>query len=159
MLLVPEFGQVLDGMPCVLPCSVVDKDIILHQLDMFDTYFLDSGETDFVIFHEGYPHKREMVAIREATTRNVDFVNVDAVFTRIPEGLDPYDDQPNWTKRGKWRYQQMIRFMAEDVFKFPVMDNVDYFMRIDIDSCFQKPFHNLFSKMNGPGRQGTLLFI
>ncbi len=154
VFLLPEFGQALDGLPCALPCSTVDKTFIQTQITMLDTYFLDAKETDIVIFHEGYPDTEDIKSIRGSTSRRIDFVNIDTVFLRIPSALDPYLDSPTWTKRAKWRYQQMIRFMVIDIFQFPVMDNVDYFMRIDFDSCFHFPFRNVFSVMNGPGLKG-----
>ena len=156
IFLVPAFGQAIDGLPCSLPCSTVDKDFLIAQFLKIDEAMMDNFETDVIIFHEGYPEYEDLVDIRNSTKRSVDFVNIDAIFLRIPPKLNPYDDQPTWSKRAKWRYQQMIRFMVTDIFQFPVMDNVDYFMRLDIDSCFRNSFSNLFSYMNGPGRRGIV---
>jgi hypothetical protein len=155
IFLLPAFGEALDGLPCSLPCSTVEKSFIIAQVEKIDTALRDDYETDIVVFHEGYPYNDDMIAIRNSTRRKIDFVNIDQIFLRIPQELDPYLEQPTWMKRAKWRYHQMIRFMVTDVFRFPVMDNVDYFMRIDIDSCFESTFPNLFSFMKGPGLQGT----
>jgi hypothetical protein len=117
VFLLPAFGEALDGLPCSLPCSTVDKGFIITQISKIDSALKDNFETDIVVFHEGYPYAEDVAAIRNSSERTVDFVNIDKVFLRIPADLDPYLEQPTWSKRSKWRYHQMIRFMVTDIFR------------------------------------------
>lgn len=160
VLLLPEFYQVLDGFVCSRPCVTMDKLAIISILSRIDDHILDKGAADVIIFHEGYPATAAVRDIRSSTSRHVDFVNVDAVFLRPPQGVDPFLDQPHYSKRGKWRYQQMQRFMITDLFRFPVMDNVRFILKIDFDATFSLPIKAPFDVMlRNPPRMNYFLYI
>ena len=57
VLLLPEFGNVLDGKPCSLPCSNVEKNVIIEFIQMIDAGLMDQFRTDIIIFHEGNESK------------------------------------------------------------------------------------------------------
>jgi hypothetical protein len=88
------FVQALDGYVCSRPCRILDKHVVISLLTMIDTHFNDSGRTDVVLFHEGYPAKNAISEMRRATSRNVEFVNIDYVFLVPPQGVDPFVDSP-----------------------------------------------------------------
>ena len=131
----------------LLPDVAFDLTPTTELIAGIDKNFQDNHEADLVIFHEGYPFADGMKYVRGATKRNVDFVNVDSIFNQHPPNFDPYQTDPNWWKRKKWGYHQMIKFWFSDIFTLSVMDNVDIFFRIDDDSCFLAPFGNLFKVM------------
>ena len=113
---------------------------------MIDRNFIDNYDADVLIFHGDYPFSTDVDKIRKSTKRSIDFLNVDNIINRMPvlKGFDPYIVDPTWRKRGKWSYHGMIRFWFSDIFSLPIMDNVEYFLRLDDDSVFQGPVINVF---------------
>lgn len=153
VFLLPEFYQVLDGFTCSRPCSIVDKHSISSLIKSVDEHFRDYSQADVIIFHEGYPALSAMTEIRASTSRTVDFVNVDSVFLRPPNGVEPFVDDPDNSpqKRGKWRHSQMVRFLFRDIFQFAVMDNVKYMLLVHSDACVVSSFGNIFSQLKSNG--------
>jgi hypothetical protein len=133
----------------VLLIHKFDQSAIQELIHMVDNTLEDDYHSDFIIFHSHYPFQAEISQIRGNTSRNVDFVNVDLCLLRQPNipNFDLYKDDPTWSKRGKWAYHQMIRFWFHDIFFLPVMQNVEYYMRIDDDSKFKAKFKNVFNIM------------
>lgn len=83
------------------------------------------------------------------TSRAIDFANVDFLFRRVPyfKDFNPYSNDPTWQKNGKWNYHNMIRFWLIDVFDHPLLENVEYFMRMDEDSMLQSALVDVFQLM------------
>ena len=131
------------------------RTLIIQQLVMLDRALDDGFRADFVVFHDDYPMTWDMDEVRRNTKRNVDFVNIERVMIRPSEhvGFDPYEQDPNWRKGGKWSYHQMCRFWFADIFKLHVMQNVRYFLRIDDDSILLNSGKNgdIFANMNSRG--------
>jgi Glycolipid 2-alpha-mannosyltransferase len=120
-----------------------------RQLGNVDTFVLDNFESDFIVFHDEFPEDSEMKAIRGLTQRRVDFVDVSRLLRRPAvedSRFDPYEMQPTWRSGGKWNYQQMCRFWFSDVFLLPMLDDVQYYMRIDEDSQFIGKPVEMFTK-------------
>ena len=103
--------------------------------------------SDIVIFHTAYPLKAHMQSIASVTKRRVIFYNVDDAFTSFPKGFDPYENEPTWTKRGKWNYQQMCRFWFKLVLDIPLVHEYEYFMRLDDDSRIRGVWFDIFEFM------------
>jgi hypothetical protein len=153
-VVLPEFYQVLDGIVCSKPCRILDKHFVMSFIRRIDQYFMDNGRAGIIIFHEGYPAVTAINDIRQATLRDVDFVNIDHIFLTPPQGVHPYYDAPavvDPEHRRKWRREQLIRFQAVDMFKFPVLDNVRYIMHLHFGGCFGKEFTNVFNSMKNQG--------
>ena len=129
--------------------KTVNPMVIARQIKTIDVYLHDGNKTDFVVFHEDFPFSDVMLRIRRSTPRNVEFVNVDNVLRRPSrcKNVHPYKTDPFWSKGGKWAYQSMIRFWFSDIYLLPVMDDVDYLMRIDYDSVISEVMPNLFSQI------------
>jgi hypothetical protein len=132
------------------------KDEMFDRLKMLDYCMNDNHDTDLIIFHSDYINRNDIHEYRTATKRFIDFLNVDTVMTRIPteiENFDPYLTDSTWSARSKWGYQNMIRFWFRDIFLLDVMQNVEYYLRLDDDSSFLKviPFNifNLMSEKKG----------
>lgn len=120
--------------------------VVKDLLKMFDNKFLDNKQTDIIFFHNGYPFMEDIFELRNYTSRCLDFVNVDSIFSRLPtfEGFDPYMTNPTFSKRSKWSYHNMIRFWFSDLLRIDIMQNVEYFVRIDDDSGFSTKFSDFF---------------
>ncbi len=115
---------------------------------MVDSFIPDNFDAVFTIFHNDYPVEDTQI-LRRGTKRKVDFYNIDWHFNRPPISsrgdrtiIDLYKDDPNWSKRGKWNYQNMIRFWFQDIFE--IYSDVQYFIRLDDDSKFLVPCENFF---------------
>ena len=115
---------------------------------MTDDYFWLIAVQHDVIFYLAYD-SLDVSTIRNFTDRPIDFANIDFLFRRVPflSNFNPYTADPTWQKNGKWNYHNMIRFWLMDVFDHPLMDNVDYYMRVDEDSLFQSNLVNVFELM------------
>ena len=116
-------------------------------LASLDKHFADNISSDIIIFHTGYPFKRHQESIANVTKRQIIFYNVDEAFMSFPQGFDPYREEPNWTKRGKWNYQHMCRFWFKLMIDIPVVIKYDYLMRLDSDSKLQGDWFNIFHLM------------
>jgi hypothetical protein len=51
----------------------------------------------------------------------------------------------------KWRREQLVRFQAIDMFRFPVLDNVRYVMNLHFNGCFGATFSNVFNTLWNSG--------
>ncbi|CAF1363966.1 unnamed protein product [Adineta steineri] len=108
----------------------------------------DSNTTDFIIFHTGYPGYYDYMPLIEKTTRLVIFINIDNIFYKFSPTLNPYTDQPTWTKRGKWNYQHMCYFWFKQVFEMKIIQRYRYMMRLDDDSQIAGQWPNVFDMMS-----------
>lgn len=127
--------------------------IILKRLREFDARLKDNGTSDFVIFHSGYANSDEIQEIHDSskTKRKLYFYNIDKQLNTFPEGFDPNNESPNWTKRSKWGYHGMIKFWFYDLFQMPELSDVKYCMRFDDDSSFHADMPNVFDIMDEKG--------
>ena len=107
---------------------------LLHKIRILDEAFGDKGVTDLIIFHTGYPFRRDIIPMIEVTRRNVYFVNIDPIFYRFSPGFRPHFTQPTWTQKGKWNYHQMCYFWFKQVFDLKIIQRYKYMMRLDDDS-------------------------
>ncbi|CAF4459225.1 unnamed protein product, partial [Rotaria socialis] len=85
--------------------------------------------------------------VANVTKRQVIFYNVDDAFTLFPKGFDPYLEEPNFKKRGKWNYQHMCRFWFKLVLDIPLVLEYQYLMRLDDDSKILGAWNNIFDLM------------
>lgn len=121
------------------------------RIAALDTLLKDNRKADVIIFHTGFPLKNNAEAVANATVRQVIFFNVDLFFTSFPVGFDPYVEEPNWVKRGKWNYQQMCRFWFKFVIDIPIVKKYNYLMRLDDDSKLLGVWFNVFDFMKKKG--------
>ena len=135
----------------------VEREPACAFVRMVHSALVDSP-ADVVLFHGSYPLRSDLHAIRAASPRRVDFVNVDGVFERYSadiRAVDPYLTDPTFVKRSKWAYYNMIRFWFYDVFCVPmVASGVRYVLRLDDDSYFPRaPLGgaDLFAQMSQRG--------
>ena len=105
-----------------------------RKIRELDERFGDKATTDLIIFHTGYPFRRDHIPIIESTQRHVQFINIDHVFYRFSPGLSPHSLDPLWTQKGKWNYHQMCYFWFKTIFQLKVMRSYRYMMRLDDDS-------------------------
>jgi len=69
--------------------------------------------------------------------KNAQFVELDdATWSRFPPGFNVSMVQNHFTKRKPFSYNHMIRFWMMDVFDHPALDDAEYYVRLDSDSCF-----------------------
>lgn len=77
---------------------------------------------------------------RKEVYKNISYsiINIDNYFYDFPEGFNK-NSTPicNFSKRGKWNYNLMIRFFWKKIFELPILDDVKYLMRLDSDSCLK----------------------
>ncbi|CAF2064941.1 unnamed protein product [Rotaria magnacalcarata] len=128
---------------------------LVPKISVLDIQFLDNLSADIVIFHTDYPAKAHMQAIASVTKRQVIFYNVDDAFTSFPKGFDPYLEEPNWMKRGKWNYQHMCRFWFKLIMDIPLVLEYKYVMRLDDDSKIIGAWDNIFDLM---GKRNAVYF-
>ncbi|CAF3900073.1 unnamed protein product [Rotaria sp. Silwood1] len=107
---------------------------LLGKIKQIDQCLNDNSSTDLIIFHTGYPFRADLLSIIQATRRQVQMVNVDHIFYKLPPGFDPHIRDPNWSHRGKWNYQQMCQFWFKRVFELKILQPYRYMMRLDDDS-------------------------
>ena len=108
-----------------------------EKVAQIDERFNDSKMTDIIIFHTGYPFREDLFLIMGATTRQVEFVNIDHIFYKFSPGFDPHVRDPTWTQKGKWNYHHMCYFWFKQVFELEIMQRYQYMMRLDDDSQIQ----------------------
>jgi hypothetical protein len=115
---------------------------------------------DVLIFHDGLAYEQQHKLTQCVEGRKVLFPSTDYNFeTDFPLGFDSDREQPNWYKREKWGYHQMIRFWITKLWEHPILENYETIMRIDSDSCFQRPLHNehpLYSNLPGLSSETTV---
>lgn len=129
----------------LIPIVEINSDFekFIRRLDTLK----NDDTSDIIFFHHSYPTNNDILTIRGWSPRTIDFVNIDAVFNRVDNNLDPYFTTPSWSKRKKWSYQNMIRFWFYDVFHFEILQNIEYFLRLDDDSELTKCDVNIFEAM------------
>ena len=107
---------------------------LLQKIRKLDENFGDQSKNDLIIFHTGYPFRRDILPIFEATPRNVHFVNIDAIFNLFSPGFRPHITEPTWAQKGKWNYHHMCYFWFKQVFELKIIQRYKYMMRLDDDS-------------------------
>jgi hypothetical protein len=117
---------------------------------------------DVLLFHEG-DVSPELQRELQATLKTGAYKGA-AMFVTItlspPTGCCAFG--PNWSKRGKFSYHNMIRFWIKDLWFHPVLDSYDTVMRLDTDSYISQE-QSINDPLPGlrPGvvyRANTLLF-
>ena len=101
---------------------------LLLKIRKLDEHFGDQAKNDLIIFHTGYPFRRDILAIIEATQRNVYFVNIDPLFDQFSPGFHPHISEPTWTQKGKWNYHHMCYFWFKQVFELKIIQRYKYMM-------------------------------
>ena len=146
--------EISKNVVCILieDVSIKGARQVLSFVAMIDKMIQDNFESSVIFFHQRYPLKSIISNIRGSTARNVYFVNIDSYFQRLPrEGAEIYDlynHDPNWSRRDKWSYHNMIRFWFRDIFQL-LPAGVENFLRLDTDSKITKISGNLFEHMQG----------
>ena len=129
---------------CFLVRSV-DFETLAAMIKVVDSTYKDNNVADVVFFHDDdYPLSADILNLRLITLRKINFVSIHNVFNRIPMAMDPYKDDPNWSKRKKWSYHNMIRFWFYDVMYVMKSLGYSYFLRLDDDSKFTNSVDDLF---------------
>ena len=133
----------------------INVPLMLKFLTMFDRIMVNDLKTEVTLFLEDFPMIGVICFLRNSTLRNVHFVNIAEMFIRsyvqpgAPQILDPFRDDPNFYKGKKWSYHNMIRFWFSDIFELSgVMDNVEYFLRLDHDSKIDPISFDIFQLLS-----------
>ena len=123
----------------------------LNVLRNIQWAFQDLNQADIILFHSDYPRKdfRYELSKNIMPHRKIQYVNVDQIFNSFPPNFNPYSSEPNTFKymesdRHKWAYQHMIRFWFRDIFRLPILDDVEYLMRLDLDSRLLGKWPDIF---------------
>jgi hypothetical protein len=71
----------------------------------------------------------------------VHYVDVSDMWRTFPPGFDPGKHSSTWTvskaRDVTWGYHHMCRFFSLLLFDMPVMRDIRYYMRLDLDSCLR----------------------
>ena len=98
---------------------------------------------DVLVFHENNVNEKQQAFVQSCTRRKVYFPPLGYDFqTFFPEGFDPIKETPNWKKRNKWGYHQMIRFWITHVWRHPALKPYETLMRLDTDACWMIDLHD-----------------
>jgi hypothetical protein len=97
---------------------------------------------DVLVFHDSLS-QHQIQQLQNCTNRLVHFPLLQYSFeTSFPKGFDYEREEPNWTKRSKWSYHQMIRFWITQIWQHPAVEHYETLMRLDSDACFEYPLRN-----------------
>jgi hypothetical protein len=119
---------------------------LCHALDSLRHLPDSSSESSahVLVFHDALS-QTQIDYLKTCTSRFVRFPLVGYSFdTYFPPGFDPNEEIPNWTKRSKWSYQQMIRFWITQIWKHEALREYTTLMRLDSDACWT--VHTMFSR-------------
>jgi len=96
------------------------------------------GYGKIVIYHNGDVSRSALTNILrdEAVTQLVDLQANSNAWNRLPEGFDPATKAK---RSSKWGHNHKIRFWFADVFQQPELQEFDYLVRLDSDSCLFGP--------------------
>jgi hypothetical protein len=118
---------------------------IRNSRSVFSPGHLDA----FYVFHEE-ADLPESAVIEDVAVR---FVNVSLMWSTFPPGFDPRQHQSTWTvdEAGDliWGYHHMCRFFSLLLFDMPLMSDIRYYMRLDLDSCLRNVNFPPMSLING----------
>ena len=96
-----------------------------------------------IVFHEDLSDEQQQI-IRDAAAqshasspRPVSFHAIE--YDVFPPGFNGDVEEPNWRKRSKWGYHQMIRWWAYRVWHHPAVVDLELAMRLDTDACYTGP--------------------
>jgi hypothetical protein len=83
----------------------------------------------------------------------VHYIEVSAVWRTFPPGFDPAKHQSTWTVGEShdviWGYHHVCRFFSLLLFDMPLMRDIRYYMRLDLDSCLRNVDFPPTSLLNG----------
>eukprot|EP00523_Entomoneis_sp_CCMP467_P022840 CAMPEP_0168830096 /NCGR_PEP_ID=MMETSP0727-20121128/1354_1 /TAXON_ID=265536 /ORGANISM="Amphiprora sp., Strain CCMP467" /LENGTH=357 /DNA_ID=CAMNT_0008883315 /DNA_START=185 /DNA_END=1255 /DNA_ORIENTATION=- len=96
---------------------------------------------DVVVFHDGLTPMKQNFLREEclSSRRKIIFPRLEYSFSNFfPDGFDPVTETPNWQRRTKWGYHQMIRFWITYIWKHSLWQQSRYktIMRLDADACW-----------------------
>ena len=121
---------------------------LFDRLKSLDERFLDGHSSDLLVFHTSVPRRpAELLTISEKIFRRLFFVNIAPIFVRYPRGFDRCREHSTYWRRGKWNYQQMIRFWFVTLFEREEFQSIEYLLRLDDDSRLLNAWPNLFAEM------------
>ena len=117
------------------------------RLQVLDTNLSDNFTTPLLIMYSNHPHQDSLKELSKTTRRKMMFVDISAIFTLFPPGIDSCRNRTSYWRRGKWNYQQMIRFWFKILFELHLFKQYEYIMRLDDDSQIQGVWINVFEEM------------
>lgn len=94
---------------------------------------------DILVFHDGLSTQQiqHLTTCVTSSNRTIQFPHVGYSFTTdFPPSFDHENATPNWQKRDKWSYQQMIRFWITKIWFHPALQGYSTLMRLDSDACW-----------------------
>jgi len=122
---------------------------LIHNIDAM---FAHAPAYPLVVFHEGMtpPTKH---SLQELTARTLEFAEVTF---EVPSFISK--DARRWPYPGgsyfSTTYRHMCRFFAVELYKQPVLDKYDWYMRLDTDSFLLAPYtKDPFQHMMNHGKQ------
>jgi hypothetical protein len=122
--------------------SANDVTNLCHALDSLRHLPDASFQTpaDMLVFHDGLSDTQQEY-LRSCTNRTIKFPHIGYSFeSSFPKDFNPQEEAPNWTKRSKWSYQQMIRFWITQVWNHSALNGYTTLMRLDSDACWKKRY-------------------
>lgn len=111
-------------------------------------YFNDEFKYPVIIFHER-EFKSNIVAAKTMTTSYIFFHEIQFV---VPEFIGNLSGHKLACESFTIGYRHMCRFHSKIIYDLPIMQNVDYYWRLDDDSYITQPIHyDVFAFMKNNG--------
>ena len=120
---------------------------LVSRLQLLDKNLGDNHSTPLLLLYTGRPNEAHLRAMSNVIRRSLMFLDVTRLFKLFPSDFDPCQARSTFRHRGKWNYQQMIRFWFKILFEMPQFYRYEYIMRLDDDSRVLSPWINVFEEM------------
>lgn len=120
---------------------------LVPRLQSLDVNLSDNFTTPLLIMCNNLPNQDYLKRLSKSTRRQMMFLDITPIFTLFPPGIDSCRTRTSYWRRGKWNYQQMIRFWFKILFQLPLFYQYDYIMRLDDDSQVLGTWINVFDEM------------
>lgn len=120
---------------------------LVPRLQSLDVNLSDNFSTPLMIMCNNPSNEYFLKRLAKSTRRQMMFLDITSIFTLFPPDFDSCRSQTSYWRRGKWNYQQMIRFWFKILFELPIFHQYDYIMRLDDDSQIFGVWLNVFDEM------------
>lgn len=133
-----------------------ESDVVdfINSVRALEVYFLENNPADVICFYEA-PLGPSLGAIQSYLRTPINFQYIEFSIPEHNKHLsipDVYYVEPN--NPFPIGYRHMCRFFAGEIFKQKVLDNYEYFMRMDSDSFLLRPVqYNIFDLMKNQNKK------